>query len=352
MILKQSARWHEDLIIESVLYWMKEYHVDGFRFDLGKLIDWETIEEIIHEAQKINPQVIFVCEPWGGGYDPAGFSVRGWGAWNDQIRNGIKGENPFDGQGWIFGKWYGNNNPERIKSYVNGTLTKDKHGLFRSVQHSVNYLESHDGYTLGDFIRLGLGDISKEQVIDDTNENSKLTEQQLKLNKLGALFLFTSRGITMIAEGQEFARSKVISTGNDITDPHQGMIDHNSYDKDNETNYINYEHANINEDLLNYYKGLIKLRKKYEAFRRAEYNQVKFFNVEDNPFAIGYLMEYKDDTLIILLNANTKISEELLLPEGEWIVLVNSENSGIESLGTVNSKVILSPSTGIVLKKK
>ncbi len=121
------------LIIESVLYWMKEYHIDGFRFDLGKLIDWETIEEIIHEAQKINPDVIFVCEPWGGGYDPAGFSARGWGAWNDQIRNGIKGENPFDGQGWIFGKWYGNNNPERIKSYVNGTLTKDKHGLFRSV---------------------------------------------------------------------------------------------------------------------------------------------------------------------------------------------------------------------------
>ncbi|RKY90700.1 MAG: pullulanase, partial [Ignavibacteriae bacterium] len=91
------------LIIESVLYWMEEYHIDGFRFDLAKLIDWETLEEVFDEAKKINPNVIFVCEPWGGGYDPAGFSVRGWGSWNDQIRNGIKGENPFDGQGWIFG---------------------------------------------------------------------------------------------------------------------------------------------------------------------------------------------------------------------------------------------------------
>ncbi len=143
------------LIVESILYWMKEYHVDGFRFDLGKLIDWETIEEVIQEAQKINPQVIFVCEPWGGGYDPSGFSVRGWGAWNDQIRNGIKGENPFNGNGWIFGKWYGNNDPDRIKSYVSGTLINDKHGLFKLPEHSVNYLESHDGYTLGDFIRLG-----------------------------------------------------------------------------------------------------------------------------------------------------------------------------------------------------
>jgi pullulanase/glycogen debranching enzyme len=331
---------------------MKEYHVDGFRFDLGKLIDWKTIEEIINEARKINPDVIFVCEPWGGGYDPTGFSERGWGAWNDQIRNGIKGENPFDGHGWIFGKWYGNNNPDRIKSYVNGTLTKDKHGLFQSVKHSVNYLESHDGYTLGDFIRLGLGDNSKEQVIENINKNVKLTEQQLKLNKLGALFLFTSRGITMISEGQEFARSKVIATEPEISDSHQGMIDHNSYDKDNETNYINYEHANINKNLLNYYKGLLKLRKKYDAFRRTTYYQVQFFDVKDNPFALGYSIEYNKDNFIVLFNANTKISEEFLLPEGEWSVLVNSENAGTESLGTIISKVNLDPSTGIVLKKK
>ena len=229
------------MIVESVLYWMKEYHVDGFRFDLGKLIDWETIELIIFEAKKINPYVIFVCEPWGGGYDPSGFSVRGWGAWNDQIRNGIKGENPFDGLGWIFGKWYGNNNPTRIKSYVNGTLTKDTLGLFQKSDHSVNYLESHDGYTLGDFIRLGLGDVKKDQVIKNVDEFVKLTPTQLKLNKLAALFLFTSRGITMISEGQEFARSKVIPFNIPVDDPHKGMIDHNSYEKDNETNYINYE---------------------------------------------------------------------------------------------------------------
>ncbi|RPI70280.1 MAG: pullulanase, partial [Ignavibacteriales bacterium] len=179
------------LIKDSILYWMKEYHIDGFRFDLGKLIDWTTIEEIIKEARKINPYVVFVCEPWGGGYDPSGFSERGWGSWNDQIRNGVKGENPVNGLGWIFGKWFGNNNPERIKSYITGTLAKDKGGLFLKPEHSVNYVESHDGYTLGDFIRIGLKDVPHNKVIKDPGKTVKLTPAQMKLNKLAALFLFT-----------------------------------------------------------------------------------------------------------------------------------------------------------------
>lgn len=340
------------LIVESVLYWMKEYHVDGFRFDLGKLIDWQTIEKIIYEAKKINPDVIFVCEPWGGGYDPQGFSARGWGAWNDQIRNGIKGENPFNGHGWIFGKWYGNNNPNRIKSYVKGTLLKDKHGLFIKPEHSVNYLESHDGYTLGDFIRLGLGDVKKDEVITDVDKNAKLTPLQLKLNKLGAMFLFTSRGITMMHEGQEFARSKVIADDVDVKDKHKGMIDHNSYDKDNETNYINYNHAKLNEELVNYYKGLIAIRKNYDAFRHADYDDVKFFEITDNPFALGYLLSFEKEKFIVLFNADTKKQEEFILPAGEWNILADSFSAGVEPKGTIEEKVLLEPSTGLILIKK
>jgi len=340
------------MIVESVLYWMKEYHIDGFRFDLGKLIDWETLELIIYEAKKINPYVVFVCEPWGGGYDPAGFSVRGWGAWNDQIRNGIKGENPFDGHGWIFGKWYGNNNPKRIKSYVNGTLIKDTLGLFQKPEHSVNYLESHDGYTLGDFIRLGLGDVKKDQIIKNVDDHVKLTPTQLKLNKLAALFLFTSHGITMIHSGQEFARSKVIPFNIPIDDPHIGMIDHNSYEKDNETNYINYNHVKINEELFNYYKGLINLRTKYEAFRRADYKNVTFYDFKKNPFALSYLVKYKKEEFFVLLNADPKSVLESDLPEGEWEVVVDENSAGVTPLRTISESVSVPPSSGIVLKKK
>lgn len=340
------------LVIQSVLYWMKEYHIDGFRFDLGKLVDWETVEEVHYEAKKVNPNVIFVCEPWGGGYDPAGFSARGWGSWNDQIRNGIKGENPFNGHGWIFGNWYGNNNRSRIESYVKGTLIKDANGLFREPHHSVNYLESHDGYTIGDFIRLGLGDVMKKKIIKDVDKYVKLLPMQLRLNKLAALFLFTSRGIIMIHSGQEFARSKVIPPDVKVPDEHKGTIDHNSYNKDNETNYINYNHAKINIELLNYYKGLIQLRKKYDAFRRAGYNDVNFFKIKNNTFALGYQLEFNNDVFMVLLNANPKLKEEFILPEGEWNILVNPAVAGIEILGTVKKRLVIEASSGYVLQMK
>jgi pullulanase len=218
--------------------------------------------------------------------------TRGWGSWNDQIRNGIKGENPNNGHGWIFGNWYGNNDPGRIKSYVNGTLVNDKYGFFQKKEHSVNYLESHDGYTLGDFIRIGLGDIRPDSVLNSAEDYVNLTPEQLQLNKLAALFLFTSQGITMIHSGQEFARSKYLPQVPDIEDEHEGMIDHNSYNKDNEVNYINYNHADLNKELLDYYKGLIKLRKNYASFRHASYDQISFFSIEENPFALGYPDEY------------------------------------------------------------
>lgn len=340
------------MIVESILYWMKEYHIDGFRFDLGKLIDWETIEEIIHEAQKINPDVVFVCEPWGGGYDPAGFSLRGWSSWNDQIRNGVKGENPVNGLGWIFGKWYGNNNSKRIKSYVNGTLVRDSLGLFQKKEHSVNYLESHDGYTLGDFIRIGLGNVKPDSVIADLEKNAELTPEQLKLNKLGALFLLTVQGMTMIHSGQEFARSKVIPKDVKADDNERGRIDHNSYDKDNETNYINYEYADLNSELVNYYRGLISLRNRYSAFRRAGYEDITFYDIKDNQFALGYHLKYDRDEFVALFNAHPDSEEEFHLPKGEWEVLVSPEKAGTDSQGSVVSEIEVQPSSGYVLKKK
>jgi pullulanase len=350
--LKTERPMMRRLIVESVLYWMKEYHIDGFRFDLAKLIDWQTIETIIYEAKKINPDVVFVAEPWGGGYDPAGFSLRGWGAWNDQIRNGVKGENPVNGLGWIFGKWYGNNSPQRIRSYVNGTLISDSLGIFQKAHHSVNYLASHDDYTFGDFVRLGLKDVKPNEVIKNVDKNAKLTPEQLKINKLGALFLFTSRGITMISEGQEFARSKVIQSNIKVDDPQMGMIDHNSYNKDNETNYINYKYAKLNKELVDYYKGLIELRKQFESFRRADYNEVRFMDIHDNDFALGYEVKHKHENFVVLFNANPNSDIVFELPEGNWEILVNPEKAGIKSLGKVNGTLKVGPSSGYVLIKK
>ncbi|MHC1738890.1 MAG: alpha-amylase family glycosyl hydrolase [Ignavibacteriaceae bacterium] len=349
--LKTERPMVRRLIVESILFWMKEYHIDGFRFDLGKLIDWETIDEIIREARKINPYVVFVCEPWGGGYDPAGFSLRDWGSWNDQIRNGIKGENPDNGLGWIFGKWYGNNNSDRIKSYINGTLVRDKHGLFQRKEHAVNYLESHDGYTLGDFIRVALKNVDNHKVIKDVDAFQTLTPEQLKLNKLAALFLFSSQGMTMIHSGQEYARTKVIP--HDIKhDQHRGKIDHNTYNKDNEVNYLNYDHANLNIELLNYYKGLIALRKQFPAFTRAAYEDITFFDVPHHPFALSFSLTYKGDDFYFIFNADSVKSHEFHLPTGDWQILASPEKVDLESKDYIKNKITLTSSEGYILKKK
>jgi len=340
------------LIVESILYWMNEFHVDGFRFDLGKLIDWETIEEIIREARKVNPSVVFVCEPWGGGYDPQGFSLREWGSWNDQIRNGIKGENPFNALGWIFGQWYGNNSIERLKSYVNGTTVDFKYGLFQKKDHSVNYLESHDGYTLGDFIRIGTKEVKSGKKINDYDKNVKLSPKQMKLNKLAALFLFTSQGITMIHEGQEFARSKVIPFDISEPDSNKGKIDHNSYDKDNETNYLNFKHAEINAELVNYYKGLIEIRKTFSAFRYADKSDIVFFEEKSNPFFLGFRINFENQDLIVLFNSNQEKKEEFTLPTGEWDVLADKNTAGITAIKSISGKIIIDSTCGTILKKK
>src|SRR5574341_42511 len=238
------------LILDSVESWMREYHIDGFSFDLAAMIDWETCDSILQSARAINPNAIIIAEAWGcGGYTPAELSQHGWAALNDQIRNGVKGWQPTGkgDQGFIFGKWKSGTTMASLRSYVTGTLKEDG-GLFQHKSHSINYLESHDDHTLGDFIRIASEEVGAEQVITDIDANARLSPRQLRMNKLAALFLFTSQGPTMIHEGQEFARSKVIAKTN-VPDPHAGQIDHNSYNKDNETNWINFQHAEMNREL-------------------------------------------------------------------------------------------------------
>ena len=343
------------LILDSIKYWMQEYHVDGFRFDLAAMIDEETIDAILREARKINPDVIIIAEPWGGGkYDPAGFSRHGWAAWNDQFRNGIKGQNPENGQGFIFGRWWDYNNRDIIKRYICGDLAKDG-GLFIKSAHAVNYLESHDDYTFGDFIRIGTGEVKPDQVITDITQNARLSERQLKLNKLGALILFTSQGPVMIAEGQEFARSKVIAR-TDVPDDHVGQIDHNSYNKDNETNWLNYEHADLNRELVDYYRGLVALRKKHPAFRRSPKKAITFFD-NDNPFALGYLIDKTasgdSHNFLVFLNANADQEAQFDLPEGVWSLVVDAQRAGAEPLRRMQEKVVTLPATsGLVLRQE
>ncbi len=347
---KTERRMSRRLIVESVTYWMSEYQIDGFRFDLAALLDWETIDAIRAAAQKINSNVLLIAEPWGGGgYAPARFSDHGWAAWNDQFRNGFKGWNPTEDVGFIFGKIKRGTRPEDLQNYVMGTL-REFGGLFTRTTHSVNYLESHDDHTLGDFIRLALGDVTADTRISNLTAHTKLTPRQMRISKLAALALFTSQGPLMLHEGQAYARSKVIAPTS-APDPNVGKIDHNSYEKDNETNWLNYEHVKLNAELFDYYRNLISLRKTYSAFRHAEAQHFHFLGHGDS-LLVAYELRYPGQSFLVALNGDLHRSRQLPLPAGEWLLLADGDGVYMnQPKMPPHPALTLPPSSGVILKR-
>ena len=352
-----SRRMAQRLIVESVRYWMKEYHIDGFRFDLATMIDPETCTLITEEAKRINPNVVLIAEAWGGGkYDPAGFSDIGWASWNDRYRNGVKGQNPHDGLGFIFGKFQGSNSKKSVMSFLTGTLRADD-GMYVKKEHSINYLESHDNNTMGDFIRLGSGEVKDTDRIVDTSKHAMLSEKQLALNKLAAMFLLVSQGPVMIHEGQEFGRSKIIAPTDD-PDPDVGRIDRNSYEKDNETNWLDYHHKTLNRELYEYYRGLIALRKAYPIFSGAPTKGVEFIPTNDD-FFIAFRLATTlaagpnaGNDFFIVLNGNPEKVGKIVLPEGRWSVVADARKVSSEKpIRSVTGKSLrVPPTSGMILK--
>lgn len=341
------------LIIDSLMYWIEEYKIDGFRFDLAALLDektWDTIKAEIHEKY---PRTVLIAEPWGGKYSPHNFSDHGWASWNDRIRNSFKGSDPLHSRGFIFSDWQHETNRQRLENIIRGTLNHHEGGLYNTSAHSVNYLESHDGYTLGDFIRIGLNPEIHDQVIEDRSEHTLLNDQELRLSKLAALSLFVSQGITMIHAGQEFARSKIIAK-TPVNDPDEGKIDHNSYQKNNKTNWLNFDDLKLNRDLFDYYQGLIEIRKKSPALRKCKPDEISFdypvnplllsFNINGN--SSGDMYDY-----YVILNGNSHTYENHKLPSGAWEVIADHEITSSHVIDILNKSVNIPAQSGILLRK-
>lgn len=348
---KTERPMSQKLIVDSLLFWMTEYHIDGFRFDLATMIDHDTLKQLTRVLRKVNPNVILIAEPWGGGkYDLHGFSALGWGAWNDLFRNGIKGQNPHDGMGLIFGRFWGGQNSDYVKNLILGSV-QSSGGPFLKSAHTVNYLESHDDYSLGDFIRIGLREVDPSLPVDNLNTHARLSENQLKLHKLAALVLMTSRGAVMIHAGQEFGRSKVIAP-TQLPDTYSGFIDHNSYNKDDETNWINYIHMRMNRELTDYYSGLIALRYKFPVLRKSSPRINTFLDTPDPLMFACRITDSNQICLMVLLNFHIKNCFTHSLPAGPWDVLTDAHRADSDSQYRLNTDAVSLPAqTGMVLLK-
>ncbi len=338
------------LIVDSVVYWMKEFHIDGFRLDMAGVLDDPVLLAIRQAAVAVNPDVVLAGEPWGRRYFPEHMSDMGFGVWNDTYRNGIKGENPADRQGFLFGKWEKDLHRNNFVRLLTGSLRKDG-GLVPSSKYSVNYIASHDGYTLGDFIRISLREKDKT-VLPDRDEHIRLGAEEQTLHRIAAFMLFCSQGMLMMHAGQEYARSKVIVPVKGVRDPHAGELDFDSYAKDNETNYMDFRDRDINRGLFDYYRQLIALRKAFPELRSADPGRIAAIYAENCEFGLGYTVRSEKRRCAVLVNTSPENNAAFDLGEGEWQVHATLEKAACDPIRShPDPRIVLRPRSVCLLVK-
>ena len=342
-------------MIDSVVYWAKEYHIDGFRFDLMGIHDIETMKLIREELNKIDPSIIIYGEGWMGGPSPLKeedaalkkntykFGELQIAAFSDDCRDGVKGHVFYEEEaGFANGKA---GLEETIKfAVVASTAHKevDKTNIVYSEEfwanepyQTVTYASAHDNYTLWDKLQIVSPEASKEELI--------------KINKLIAGIILTSQGISFIHSGEEMARTKV---------DEQGKLVENSFASSDKVNKIYWDRKIEYKDLVEYYKGLISLRKEYKAFRMNSNKDIQkniHFLEKGNEFEADNLVAYIIDSkniddkcskIAVIINAN-ETEEKVKLNEEKWGVFVNDKKAGKEIIEELNSDIVSVPAKSI-----
>lgn len=328
-------------IIDSVRYWVEEYHIDGFRFDLMGVLDVDTMNAVYRELKAIRPDIIIYGEGWTGGDSTLPVEQRslkvnvskleGVGVFSDDIRDGVRGHVFYEERkGFVNG---GVNMANDIKFSIVGAVEHPEvdyksysyttTGAYaKSPKDVVNYASCHDNLTLWDKLTVSRPDASKED--------------KLKMNRLAACIVFTSQGIPFFLEGEEFARTKPVKDSKDVSE--------NSYNLPLYTNSLKYDRLEEFLELNDFYKGLIALRKKFEEFRldtrEAVVDMLHFVDTANDNVVI-YTITSRARTILVCMNANTE-EYTLDLPDGEWDVYVDAKNASGESLYKKNHQTMVS----------
>lgn len=321
-------------MIDSVTYWAKEYNLDGFRFDLMGIHDYETMNEIRKAVNQIDPSIILHGEGWDLNTPLAAElkanqknaeKMKGIAHFNDNIRDGLKGS-VFEEKenGFINGK---ENMEDRIKKGITAGIDYDTNSsTYQDPEQVLTYVEAHDNHTLWDKLEL-------------TNPGDS-DEVRTQMHKLSSSILLTSQGIPFLHAGQEFMRTK--------------YGDHNSYKSPDSINQMDWlRRATFNNE-VDYMKGLIELRKKYSAFRMTSAEQIKthvsFIDAPKN--TVAYIIEgNKHEYFTVAHNANREAVEITLPSKGPWKVLVDGKQAGSKLLYVVHDNKIKVPAlSSFVLK--
>ena len=335
-----------EFMVESVKYWVNEYHIDGFRFDLMGVHDIETMNLIRAELNKIDPSIYVYGEGWSAGscaYPQEKLAMKanarqlnGIGAFSDEMRDALRGPFSDDKKGGFLAGMP--NCEESIKFGIAGAIdhpqvdmTKvnySKAAWTNEPSQMIAYVSCHDDMCLTDRLRATVPNISDDELI--------------RLDLLAQTAVLTSQGVPFLLSGEEMLRDK--------------KGEHNSFRSPDSINRFDWNNLKRYPQVFDYYSKLIALRKAHPAFRMGNAEEVKknlvFLDAPEGVVAFQLKNNAGGDSwkdIIVVLNAN-KTERAINVPEGLYTKVLANGKVDENGLGILNgSSVTVAPQSALIM---
>lgn len=333
-------------MVESVLYWINEYHIDGFRFDLMGIHDIETMNEIHAAVDKIDPSIFIYGEGWAASapqLDQEELAMKAniykmprIAAFSDEMRDGLRGGWDDDRKGaFLIGQpghemsiKFGLVGAVKHPQVINDSVNYSKEPWALQPTQMISYVSCHDDMCLADRLKATMPDATDEE--------------RASLHKLAETFVFTSQGVPFIFAGDEMMRDK------------KGI--HNSYNSPDSINTIDWRNKTIHHDVFDYVRELITLRKNHPAFRMGDADKVRqymeFLPVEGSNLVAFILKDNANGdswkNIIVAFNSR-KEPAKLSIPAGRYTIVCKDGKIKQSGMGQVSGNEIIVPARSAMI---
>ena len=342
-------------MMESVKYWINEYHIDGFRFDLMGCHDIETMNQIRQMVNEIDPTIFIYGEGWSAGScalpnEKLGMKANipqmpAIAAFSDEIRDALRG--PFSDDtkpGWLGGA---PNCEESLKFGIVGCIQHPQVDMSK-VNYSkepwaveptqmMSYVSCHDDMCLVDRLKASIPSLK--------SSNGQLSESQIdelvRLDLLAQTAVFTSQGVPFMLSGEELLRNK------------KGV--HNSYESPDSINQLDWQNKLRYPQVFEYYKGLIALRKQFPHFRLGSAAEVRdkvcFLDAPEGvvAYSITGAVGCVVSDVVVVLNA-TRREQTIAIPEGKYTVVCASGTIDLDGIDTFyGQQLTVGPQSAMII---
>lgn len=310
-------------MLESMKYWVNEYHIDGFRVDLMGIHDIETMNIIRKELSAIDPNIFIYGEGWTAGtcaYPTEKLALKAHikqmpdiAAFSDELRDALRGPFSDNKQAAFLGGVPGFE--ESIKAGIAGMIAHPqidytkvnytKEPWANQPTQMISYVSCHDDMCLTDRLKASIPETEYD------------LDELIRLDELAQTAIFTSQGIPFMLSGEEMLRDK------------KGV--HNSFNSPDEINHLDWNNLKKYPQLFNYYKGLIQMRKNHPAFRLGNAELVRkhleFLPTQHDCLVAFRLKDHaggdKWNNIYVVLNGNNTI-QSINIPKGKYTIVANN----------------------------